>query len=216
MLTFAEEILVLLLGNREGELFTDVPGDNLSCALAGAVLLDLSFAGRVDTDPEQLMVVDATPTGNVILDGTLAQLAARDPQVSTRAWIAELSVAGAPRIRESVMESLVARNILAPREGPFRWSDFFSRPRAGGSEAERQVKRRIREVLFSDDIPAPRNIALVGLTDACDLIGYVLSDDDVNRCRLRLDQFRKLDLIARELSELLAGIEHHVTSIRLG
>ena len=62
MLTFAEEILILLLGDRDGELFTRVPGDNLSCALAGAVLLDLSFAGRIDTDPERLVVIDPTPT----------------------------------------------------------------------------------------------------------------------------------------------------------
>ncbi len=216
MLTFAEEILLLLLGDREGALSTHVPGDNLSCALAGAVLLDLSFAGRIDTDPQRLVVIDTTPTGNVILDGTLAELAAREPQVSARAWIGELSVENAAGIRESVMESLVARNVLAPREGPFRWSDLFSRPRGGGSEAEREVKGRIREVLFSQDIPDPRDIALVGLADACDLIGHVLADDDMNRCRRRLDQFRGLDLIARELSELLAGIEYHVTNVRSG
>lgn len=215
MLTFAEEILILLLGDRDGELFTRVPGDNLSCALAGAVLLDLSFAGRIDTDPERLVVIDPTPTGNVILDGTLARLAARDPQVSTRTWIGDLSVEGAAGIRESVLQSLVARDVLAPREGRFRWTHLFSRPPGGGSGAEREVKGRIRDVVFSDGIPDPRDIALVGLTDACDLIGYVLPNEDMNRCRPRLDQLRGLDLIARELAELIAGIEHHVTSVRV-
>lgn len=116
MLTFAEEILILLLGDRDGELFTRVPGDNLSCALAGAVLLDLSFAGRIDTDPERLVVIDPTPTGNVILDSTLARLAARDPQVSTRTWIGDLSVKDAAGIRESVLQSLVARVLRLSRD----------------------------------------------------------------------------------------------------
>lgn len=37
----------------------------------------------------------------------------------------------------------------------------------------------------------------------------------MNRYRPRLDQLRGLDLIARELAELLAGIEHHVTNVRV-
>ena len=68
MLTFTEEIL-LLLGD-EGGVFLPVEKHAFDCALAGAVLMDLAFAYRIDTDLEALFVIDPTPTGNPMLDGT--------------------------------------------------------------------------------------------------------------------------------------------------
>ena len=214
MLTIAEEILILLLSDGDGVLFTPVPCDNLSCALAGAVLMDLSFARRIDMDPERLVVTDPTPTGNIILDSTLAKLAARDPHASTRTWIGELSVRDAAVIRESALRSLVARGVLALREGSFLWAYRFSGLPWIGSEAEREVKERIRDILFSDGIPEPRDVALIGLINACDLIGSVFLDGDMDRCRSRVDQLRRMDLIARELADLTADIGRRFISVR--
>ena len=83
-----------------------------------------------------------------------------------------------------------------------------------GSEVEREVKGRIRDILFSDGIPEPRDIALVGLMDACDLIGSVFPDGDMGRCRPHVDQQRRMDLIARELADLTADIGRRVVSVR--
>ena len=51
MLTFTEEILLLLLDDKDGS-FVPIPKVNLGCAIGGAVLMDLAFAYRIDTDPE--------------------------------------------------------------------------------------------------------------------------------------------------------------------
>lgn len=66
MLTFTEEIL-LLLGDEEGA-FLPIRKHAFECALAGAVLMDLAFEYRIDTDLQALVVTDATPTGNPMLD----------------------------------------------------------------------------------------------------------------------------------------------------
>ena len=42
--------------------------------------------------------------------------------------------------------------------------------------ADRDVKRRIMAVLFSDDIPDPRDAAIVGLADTTGLLRSLLSD----------------------------------------
>ena len=74
VLTLTEETLLLLHG-REG---TSLPVQRHSfeCAMAGAVLLDLAFENRIDTDQETLLVIDDTPTGNPMLDGVLSRIAA--------------------------------------------------------------------------------------------------------------------------------------------
>lgn len=67
--------------------------------------MDLAFAYRIDMDPDRLVVNDPTPTGNPMLDGTLAKVAAQDRATDTRTWIRILSVEDAPGICEQVLES---------------------------------------------------------------------------------------------------------------
>ena len=59
MLRFADELLLLLIDDKRGDLLP-VPEWSLSCALAGAVLMDLALENRIDTDPERLVLLDST------------------------------------------------------------------------------------------------------------------------------------------------------------
>ena len=154
MVTFSEEMLLLLL-NDDGE-FAPIQSERLSCALAGAVLMDLAFALRIDTDPEKLLANDPTPTGNPMLDRTLTRLAAHEPGFDTRTWIKRLSVEDATSIREQHDRKLL--RVFRSRRCP-----------TIDSKAEREVKRRISDVLTSDAIPDPRDVALIGLAAAYDL-----------------------------------------------
>ena len=62
--------------DEEGE-FLPVREHAFECAVAGAVLMDLAFEYRIDTDLQALAVTDPTPTGHPMLDRILAQIAAR-------------------------------------------------------------------------------------------------------------------------------------------
>ena len=209
MLTFTEEILLLLLDDEDGT-FVPIPNANLGCAIGGAVLMDLAFAYRIDTDPKALVVNDATPTGNPMLDGTLAKIAAQGSESDTRTWIRVLSVEDAPAIREQALESLVARGILQVREERVMWAFRTRRYPTIDGNVEQEVKLRIGEVLFSEDIPDPRDVALIGLVDACDILSEIFPGKDMEQCRPRIDQLRQMDLIGRELANAISDIEHTV------
>ena len=209
MLTFTEEILLLLLDDKDGS-FVPIPKATLGCAIAGAVLMDLAFDDRVDTDPESLVVTDPTPTANPILDPTLAKIAAQGRGTDTRTWIRVLSVEDAPAIREHALQSLVARGIVVQREERVMWAFRARRYPTIDGNVEQEVKLRIADVLFSEDIPHPRDVALIGLVDACDILRDVFPDRDMEQCRPRIDQLRKMDLIGRELAQAIADIEHTV------
>ena len=77
-------------------------------------------------------------------------------------------------------------------------------------EAERDIKLRIGNVLRSDDIPDPRDVALIGLVDACDLLGDIFPDRNTDQLRPRVKQLRKMDLIGRELAGAISDIERNV------
>ena len=91
-LTFAEEIMLLLLDDEDGEM-ASVDAWMLKCILAGAVLMDLALRDRIDTDLEHLFVIDETPTGDTSLDTTQAILAAAkdDDRRSAKTWIEQIA-----------------------------------------------------------------------------------------------------------------------------
>ena len=117
--TVTEEILVLLLDDERG-VPVSVPRSHMACVFPGAVLMDLAFVNRVDTDLESLMVIDRTPTGIFMLDHALAKIAARKETTDARAWIRVLSSEDAAMIFEQAHIRLVERRILTLREGGFR------------------------------------------------------------------------------------------------
>lgn len=208
MLTFAEE-LILLLNDEDGAPLP-VQEDALACALVGALLMDLAFAYRIDTDLQALVVTDQTPTGNPALDRILAKIAARPEAADTRTWIRELSVDEAAAIQEDLLSGLVERGILARRVDRFFWTLRTPRHPVVNGQAAQGIHRRIREVLHSDDIPDPRDIALIALLDACDLLPDLFPAQEIKQCRAQIEQLRLMDLIGRELASAIADIERTI------
>ncbi len=198
MITFAEETLILLLDDESGA-FLPIGRYALSLALVGAVLLDLSFAGRIDTDPEKLIMIDPRPTGNPMLDGVLKRIAGSGETRPTAEWMETLSAELGASIQQQALESLIDRGVVEQREDKVLWV-FRSRryPMIDG-KLQREARQRVTGVLFSGDIPHPRDIALICIADACGLLKTVFGESKLEAVLPRLEQLRKMDLIGREL-----------------
>ncbi len=212
MLRFAEEIVLLLLRDDDGK-FVPVPATSLQHALAGAVLMDLALENRIDTDPENLVLIDSTPVGDSLLDPTLAKIAAGE-QRDARYWV-EQSARQADDIREEALARLIERGVLEQHEERFLWV-FRSRryPMIDGS-AEREVKLRIMGVLLSDEIPDPRDIVLICLADACGILRQLMPKRQLEGVRDRIEQVRKLDLIGQAMAQAIQDIELWLATSRI-
>ena len=210
MLRFVEEITLLLLHDDDGR-FARVPSWSLSYALAGGVLMDLAMENRIDTDLDHLILVDATPTGDSLLDPTLAEIAAGEKS-TTRATGSNRPRSAPTSIQEEVLSRLIALGILERQEDRFLWV-FRSRryPMIDG-QAEREVKLRIMSVLFSDEIPDPRDVVIICLADACGIFKEILSRRELDQASARIEQVRKLDLIGQAMTQAIHDIELSVAA----
>ena len=184
MLRFAEETILLLLNDGDGR-FARVPKWSLDYALAGGVLMDLALENRIDTDLEGLILIDDTPTGDALLDPTLADIAAGKER-TTNFWL-EHTADSADSIREQALNRLIEQGILEVQDDRFLWV-FRSRryPSIDGT-AEREVKLRIMGVLFSDEIPSPRDVVIICLADACGIFKGLLSSRELDNVGERID-----------------------------
>ena len=176
-------MILLLLDDHDGT-FARVPRASLDYALAGAVLMELALENRIDTDLDRLVVVDATPLEDGLLDPTLADIA-EDEGGDARYWV-QRTANRAEEIRELALDRLVEHGILERRDERFLWV-FESRryPMIEG-EAEREVKLRIMEVLFSDVIPDPRDVVIISLAHACGIFDRLLSRQEVQNASARI------------------------------
>ncbi len=209
MLTFVEEIILLLLRDEDGK-FVPVSRLAMDRAIAGAVLMDLAMSNRIDTDLEHLILVDSTPIGDSLLDPTLAEIAAGEKR-DARFWV-EHTVQSADEIREGALSRLVERGVLERQEDRFLWVFRSRRYPIIDGKAEREVKLRIMGVLFSDEIPDPRDVVILCLADACGLFRQILSRRELDQAAARIDQVRKLDLIGQAVSQAIHDIEVSIAS----
>ena len=201
MMTLTEALL-LLLSDEDGTPLA-VHQDILDCALAGAVLMDLGFAGRIDTDLEGLFVSDATLTGDPVLDSVLARISAGAENQATGTWIRKLMTGMTDTVHDRALASLEVRGILERRRGLLAW------PSRHVIDAGwlRRARQDVAGVLLSQDIPDPREVALVSLTDACGVLPDILTPPQFRRAKRRIDQLRRMDLVGREVAGEVAEIE---------
>ena len=209
MLRFVEEIILLLLRDEDGR-FVGIPSWSFDYAIAGGVLMDLAMEDRIDTDLESLVLVDATPIGDNLLDPTLADIAAGE-QRDARFWV-ERTAERAYTIREEALTKLVDRGILEREDDRFLWVFRSRRYPAIDGKAEREVKLRIMAVLFSDEIPDPRDIVIICLADSCGIFNQLLSRQELSRASERIEQVRKLDLIGQAMAQAIRDIEVSVAA----
>ena len=208
MLRLVEEIILLLL--RDDGRFVRTPNWSMDYAVAGAVLMDLAMENRIDTDLDNLILLDSTPLGDDLLDPTLAEIAEGD-QRDTRYWV-EHTAEQAAVIRESAITRLVDIGILEREDDHFLWVFRSRRYPVIDGKAEREVKLRIMGVLFSEEIPYPRDIMLICLADACDIFRQILTARELTQASDRIEVVRRLDLIGQAMSKAITDIEIMVAS----
>ena len=171
-LTLPEELLLALL-NEESGYFHQVPGWDLNCAFAGAVLAELSFSSRVDMDMESLILLDERETGNPILDPSLREIVAEQGQHSAQYWIERLAPQ-AESVIDLTLERLVEMDLLDRHDGEFwtiartAWRAELSGQSVEGSVGQ-FVKTRIIMEVFNNEIPSPRDAVIISLMNTCDV-----------------------------------------------
>ena len=204
-LSIAEEILLLMLHDDEGT-FIKLPDWTVRYSLSGAVLMDLALRNRIDTDLKTLTVVDSSSTDDPLLDGLLSFIANEKEDQSIRFWV-ERTAVHADAIREAALASLVSRGILQQEEHKFLWVFKSRRYPIIDGRAEKEVKLRLVEVLFSDIIPDPRDIVLICLAHACGILNSIFARQELNNIEERIEQVRRLDLIGQAIASAIWDIE---------
>jgi len=208
-MNLAEEIVLLTLDDATGAVLGR-QGLAASLALAGAVMMELSLHGRIDTDRDTLMLPSGAPTGDAVLDDALRALSL-DPPGDSRAALLLLARDDEAR-RGAVLQALVARGLLRRDKGGFLRLFTTRYPSADGGATVAETRTRLRALIMGDDIPEPRDALLLSLARATGLLPLIFSAEELGAQQERLALVARMEALGRSLGETVA--ELYATRLR--
>ena len=218
MLRVTEELLLLIMDAESGDIQHSLPAHQRDAVIAGAVLMDLALENRVDTDAERLFLIDPKPVDDDLLDATLLDIVGATETHDTAYWIARTAGRGSA-IRKRALDRLLAHGILVAEANglvfPSRSVARAHRYPTLDGETREDVRTRVMTTLFSDDIPGPRDVVIIGLAAACRVFESILSREELAEVRERIDAISRLDLMGRTIRESIRTIKPPVPPAKI-
>jgi len=206
MLTMLEEVVLLAVDEVTGGL-RSAREFGTAYALVGAVFFDLALARKIDTDTEQVHIVDRTPTGNATLDMVLAHVAKKPGLTTVRAWIEEI-FQRRDDLEGHALAALMERGLLRHEKTKRLWIIDVDRFPMIDNEPQQHVKVRLAQAILTDWIPDTRDIMLVSIAEPCGLLGYVLNDAQLQSRQERIRMLCNLETISRKVTDAIAGLDY--------
>ena len=192
---FAEEILLLALDDDTGRP-RPMPSRAFVSAMAGAMLFDLAFAGRLDNDLDEVFLIEGPGEIPEHLREVHANLASQGSRLPLSAALAVAALA-VPGCLEGVCDRLVRDKVLA-RVRRFSSKHLESYEKLDWTRVN-ELRSRIRETLLSDDPPDSGDVVIVSLLSACGLDSLVLTPDEADARRERLKELVRIEFLGREI-----------------
>jgi Golgi phosphoprotein 3 (GPP34) len=151
--------------------------------LGGALAAELVLAERIEIDGDSIAVLDATPTGDELVDDLLAGIDDEPPgAVHLPVWIAGVGVGASPHIHDS----LIHKGLVGiDADGP-SWQYLVRRPEHYRiSDAGLEPSRRVEALLTGQREADPRGAVLAGLAWVCGLVDGLVPVERRDVARVR-------------------------------
>lgn len=197
-----EELMLILLDEQSGYIEL-VDSWDFSCVVAGSVIADLALDYRIDTDLEQLRVIDSKPTGDAILDPTLEEIVNEKETFDTQYWI-EKNASRADDIVTVLLDRLVEKGILDYEVGGF-WELSKSVALTHSYTVDDgtsvlNAKTRIMNAILNDEIPGPRDVLLISLLNSCNFLKLLMTHEEYEERNDRIEILANMDLIGQSIA----------------
>lgn len=211
-LTLAEQLLLLALDDDTGKL-RSLPDRALDYALAGAIIADLTRAGRVEVKNNTLIILDSTPVDSKPEDIGLLDLQQASANSLTGA-LAHLS-GDANGLRKRVIEQLVQKGVLRRENKEILWVFHYNRYPLADPTSENAVRQRLRKCIRNENhsLTSLEHV-MISLVHVCQLEYLLLTEAERETYRARITEICEHDRIGRAVMASLNEIQKAILEIR--
>lgn len=183
MTTLAEDLLLIALDDAKGT----TPWREsvlLRYTVAAAMLADLALAGRMELQKKRIAVVDASPTGDDVLDDLLARIQSSKKPHDAAYWVRSLTRTS-KRVREQLENRLVTRGVLRREKRRLLWVIESDRFPTLDAAPEGRLREQLRSVLVEGAEPDARTAVLIVLLQRSKLLDRLVTKEESKAARAR-------------------------------
>ena len=206
-LTIPEELYLLAVNETHGDI-TPTGYKSFKVALSGAILMNLALEHRIDTDLEKLMIDKTETVGDDVLDIAFNDIQLDGTDHSIKYWINKLTDK-ADSFKNMILNSLIKKGVLKIEDKKVLWVFSARRYPVIDNAEVKEVKERVRELIFSEEIPDVQDIVIVSMLFYSGMLDLLLSDEEIDSHIDRIEQIAKMDLIGQSIN---AAIEETMLS----
>ncbi|MEP0367256.1 MAG: GPP34 family phosphoprotein [Cyclobacteriaceae bacterium] len=172
-LTIAEGLYLIALDDEEGRLLSAAE-KSIDAGVLSAFVLELYLLKKVTFNDGQIQVVDATGTGNAIMDQILQKLKSGIPFIEQIKNLEHHFT----HIQEDLTELLMQRGILKKEATKLLWIPLSERMDNANYAFEQEIRDSLKTIVFKNAKPTASFVILMSLIYDCHILSEVFSDKD--------------------------------------
>lgn len=211
MLTLSEKLLLLGLHDEKGSVVFSA-STALPYGLAGALLVELYLAKRIDFVGKLIKVVNPKPTDNELLNETLTLIRSSDKARNAKYWINTI-YAKVKKIQQRLADHLVKKSVLSKEEHSFLWVINYNRYPTLDEKPEQDIRSHIKNIVFNGKPANEEDIALLSLVQACELVSEVFEKKDCSTAKERIEELAKEQSVGKAISQTMEELMAAITMI---
>lgn len=204
--TLAEELLLIAYNDETGKASTG--SAELDCGLAGAVLLYLALAGRIDVVDGRVTVLDAAASGEPVNDSVLERIARDGKARKPEWWVGKLR----SKVRSGVLARLTERGVLRPERHKLMGMLPVQRYPGLDSGVKSAARTRLDRAVVNGVEPDTRTAALASLLHACGLAKRTFPELDRRRLKARMKEINEGQWASAAVRKAIQSIQAAVAA----
>ncbi|GAA3392027.1 GOLPH3/VPS74 family protein [Cryptosporangium minutisporangium] len=206
VLPLPDELLLLGYDDAAGKPL--ISATTLDLGLAGAVLVELALAGRIEVDDKKVRVIDSTPVDDPIVEAALDRIRAATKPRDPWSWLTTLSKG----LREKVLDRLVETGVVEREESKVLGLFRVVRYPALNPAPETAAHGRLDAAVRHDDLSGRHTVALASLVRAVDLGPKLFPDLPAKEVKARLDEIAEGEWAGQAVKDAIAAIQTALTA----
>jgi Golgi phosphoprotein 3 len=177
MFTLYEEFLLLCIHEGKGTLIGSA-FEKMKPGVVGAVLAELALGNKIKTaNNHRLQLIDDNQTDDEILNEVLSALKESEKDRKVGYWLNTLS-SKPEKLRKKITENLIQKGVVTQEDNKLLWVIPSPLNSALGASTKYWVQKRLRGIVLAQEEVQPRDLALLSLVRACNLLDLVFLRDE--------------------------------------
>ncbi|MEO9477777.1 MAG: GPP34 family phosphoprotein [Cyclobacteriaceae bacterium] len=172
-LTIAEGLYLIALDDEEGRLLSAAE-KSINAGVLSAFVLELHLLKKITFNDGQIQVVDASGTGNAIMDQILQKLKSGVPFIEQIKNLEHHFT----HIQEDLTELLMQRGILKKEATKLLWIPLSERMDNANYAFEQEIRDSLKTIVFKNAKPTASFVILMSLIYDCHILDEVFPDKD--------------------------------------